>query len=82
MPQLVTRVDEDLAAAVDELVLEGVVASRSDAVRIALLALVDENRRSRIGKAIVSGYEAQPQSATEVGWADEASQRMIADEPW
>lgn len=82
MPQLVTRVDEDLAAAVDELVLEGVVASRSDAVRVALLALVDENRRARIGKAIVDGYRARPQTATDVGWADEASARMIADEPW
>ncbi len=82
MPQLVTRVDDDLAAAVDELVLEGVVASRSDAVRVALLALVDENRRARIAKAIVDGYRAQPQTATDVGWADEAGARMIADEPW
>ena len=82
MPQLVTRVDDDLARAVDELVASGAVASRSEAVRVALEQLVDRHRRRILGEQIAAGYAAVPQREGEVGWADEASVRMIADEPW
>ncbi len=82
MAQFVTRVDEELAAAVDALVEAGAVASRSDAVRLGLVQLVDRHRRDRIAAEIVQGYLRQPQTDPEVGWADEATVRMIADEPW
>jgi metal-responsive CopG/Arc/MetJ family transcriptional regulator len=82
MAQLVTRISEDLLAQVDELVAEAVVESRSEAVRLGLRGLVDAYRRRRIGDAIVAGYRAQPQGAGEVGWTDEATIAMIADEPW
>ncbi|MBA2424400.1 MAG: ribbon-helix-helix protein, CopG family [Actinobacteria bacterium] len=80
--QLVTRIDDDLAKELDELVLEGVAESRSDAVRQALRALLDRHRRRKVGEAIVEGYRRQPQTDEEVGWADEATVRMIAEEPW
>jgi Arc/MetJ-type ribon-helix-helix transcriptional regulator len=82
MAQLVTRVDDGLAAAVDGLVAAGVVASRSEAVRLGLERLVDRFRRDEIGARIVEGYRSLPQSEAEVGWADESSARMIAEEPW
>ena len=82
MAQFVTRVDEELAREIDRLVREGVVPSRSVAVRQGLEALVDRHRRRRIGDAIVAGYTRVPQTEGEVGWADEATARMIADEPW
>lgn len=82
MAQLVTRVDDDLAAAVDDLVAAGVVTSRSDAVRLGLQQLLDRHRRSEIGAQISNGYRTLPQSEDEVSWADESSRRMIADEPW
>jgi Arc/MetJ-type ribon-helix-helix transcriptional regulator len=82
MAQLVTRVEDDLAAAVDELVAAGIVASRSEAVRIGLERLVDGYRRREIGARIAKGYRAVPQTEAEVGWADEASVRMIAEESW
>jgi Arc/MetJ-type ribon-helix-helix transcriptional regulator len=82
MSQFVTRIDDDLTAEVDALVSEGVVKSRSDAVRQALGALVDLHRRRRIGEAIVEGYRRQPQTQEEIGWPDEATVRMIAEEPW
>ena len=82
MAQMVTRVDDRLAKAVDELVEAGVVASRSEAVRLGLRGLVDRYERDRIGGRIVEGYRAAPQSEADVGWADEASIRMIADEAW
>jgi Arc/MetJ-type ribon-helix-helix transcriptional regulator len=82
MPQLVTRVDEDLAAAVDALVAAGAVGNRSEAVRLALEQFVDRHRRDAIGARIAAGYAEIPQTDAEVGWADEASVRMIEDEPW
>ena len=82
MTQLVTRIDDELAAAIDELVTAGVVASRSDAVRLGLQRLLDHHRRSRLGACIVAGYRATPQTEQEVGWADGATVRMISEEPW
>lgn len=82
MPQMTTRVDDKLAAAVDELVDAGVVANRSEAVRIGLEQLVDRHRRGEIGRRIVEAYRRTPQTDAEVGWSDEATTRMIAEEPW
>lgn len=82
MAQLVTRVEDDLAAAVDQLVAAGIVASRSEAVRLGLERLVDRCRRDEIGLRIAEGYRTRPQTDAEVGWADESSVRMIAEEPW
>jgi len=82
MAQLVTRVDDELAAAVDELVATGVVSSRSQAVRLGLERLVDRHRRDVVGAGIVEGYRRRPQTEAEVGWADAASVGMISDEPW
>ena len=82
MAQLVTRVDEDLASLVDELVAEGVVESRSDAVRQGLRVLIDQHRRRRTAEAIIRGYEQHPLTDNEMGWSDEATVRMIKGEPW
>lgn len=82
MAQLVTRIDDELAASIDELITQGVVESRSDAVRRGLRGLIDQTRRRRTAAAIVDGYRAHPQSEEEVVWADEATIRMIAEEPW
>ena len=82
MAQLVARIDDGLARSLDELVAAGVVASRSEAVRLGLIELVRRYRRQQIGNQIVEGYRAKPQSDAEVGWADAASVQMIADEPW
>lgn len=82
MAQLVTRIDQELAAALDELVEAGVVANRSEAVRMGLAQLIDRHRRAQIGEAIVAGYRSVPQGEDESSWSDEATVAMIADEPW
>ena len=82
MTQFVTRLDGSLAAEVDRLVTTGLVASRSEAVRLGLRHLVDHYRRERTGSAIVDGYRRLPQTAEDVAWADDATRRMIAEEPW
>jgi Arc/MetJ-type ribon-helix-helix transcriptional regulator len=82
MQQLVTRIDDDLAAALDRLVDDGVVANRSEAVRLGLRHLIDQHRRQGIAAQIVAGYERMPQTEAEIGWVDDATAAMIADEPW
>lgn len=82
MTQLVTRIDNDLATSIDELIAEGVVESSSDAVRQGLRALIQQTRRRRTADAIAAGYTHRPQTEDEVAWADRATVQMIADEPW
>ncbi len=82
MSQLVTRIDDDLARAIDALVAEGVVESRSDAVRTALRELVDQHRRRRNAERDIAAYTAQPQTEEELYGIDEMTRRMIEEEPW
>ena len=82
MTQLVTRIDAELARSIDRLIADGVVESRSDAVRKGLRALIEQTRRSSTADAIIAGYTNRPQTDEEVAWADEATLRMIAEEPW
>jgi Arc/MetJ-type ribon-helix-helix transcriptional regulator len=82
MTQLVARVDEELIDAIDELIAAGIVSTRSEAVRRGLQELVDQTRRRRTAEAIVSGYEAIPQTEEEWGWADDSTVRMISEESW
>jgi Arc/MetJ-type ribon-helix-helix transcriptional regulator len=80
--QLVTRVPDVLAEAVDGLVREGTFASRSDAVRAGLEALLERERRTAVGRAIVEGYRRVPQHDDDLEWSDAATAAMIAEEPW
>ncbi|MGH7703995.1 MAG: ribbon-helix-helix domain-containing protein [Gemmatimonadales bacterium] len=77
-----TRIDDELAAALDELVHAGVAENRSDAVRRALRELVERHRRARTGAEIAAGYLCKPQSQEELGWTDAATVAMIAEEAW
>ncbi len=82
MAQFVTRLDDQLASSVDELVDQGVVASRSEAVRLALERLVDGHRRARIGVEIAEGYRRVPQSDKEIAGLEEATRALVEEEPW
>ncbi|MFL6068568.1 MAG: ribbon-helix-helix domain-containing protein [Gaiellaceae bacterium] len=82
MAQVVTRLDDRLMAEVDMLVAEGVVATRSEAVRLGLERLVDEHQRSRVGAEIVAAYRRLPQTDEELAGLDEATRALINEEPW
>jgi Arc/MetJ-type ribon-helix-helix transcriptional regulator len=82
MPQLVARLDDRLLAEVDSLVAEGIVGSRSQAVRLGLERLVDQYRRQRVGTAIVEAYRRRPQTDDELAGLDEATRALISEEPW
>jgi Arc/MetJ-type ribon-helix-helix transcriptional regulator len=80
--QLVTRIPDDVADAVDGLVRDGRFASRSDVVRAGLATIVERERRDAIGQAIVDGYQRVPQDDDDLAWPDAATSAMIAEEPW
>jgi Arc/MetJ-type ribon-helix-helix transcriptional regulator len=82
MAQLVARLDDDLLADVDRMVAAGVVASRSEAVRLGLERLVDQERRRRIGAEIVDAYQRQPQTDEDLAGLDEATRALVNEEPW
>jgi Arc/MetJ-type ribon-helix-helix transcriptional regulator len=82
MPQLVTRLDTELVDAVDRLIAAGVVANRSEAVRMGLEQLVDRARRAEIAAAIVEGYRSVPQGDEELRRAEEGLRALVTEEPW
>ncbi len=82
MAQLVTRLDDRLVEQIDALVAAGIVANRSDAVRLGLTALVDHHRRRLVGMEIVDGYRRQPQTDEELAGIDDATRSLIEEEAW
>jgi Arc/MetJ-type ribon-helix-helix transcriptional regulator len=82
MVQVVTRLDDGLAAELDGLVADGIVGNRSEAVRLGLQRLVEEHRRQRVGAEIVNAYSARPQTEEELAGLDQATRALIAEEPW
>lgn len=82
MTQLVARVDDSLVAAIDDLVSAGVLASRSEAMRIGLEALVEEHRKRIEGERIAEAYGRRPQTAEELAGVDAGTRALIEEEPW
>jgi Arc/MetJ-type ribon-helix-helix transcriptional regulator len=82
MAQLVTRIDDEMARQLDELLETGAVASRSEAVRQGLEILFETHRRRRIGESIVEGYRRVPEGVGPDQWSDKATAAMIAEESW
>jgi Arc/MetJ-type ribon-helix-helix transcriptional regulator len=78
MAQLVTRIDDELATAIDDLVTQGVYPNRSAAVRAALKELLRERRRQRD----IELYRRFPQTEDELAGLAEETRAMIEEEPW
>lgn len=82
MAQVVARLDDQLMAKVDELVADGLVGSRSEAVRLGLERLLDQYRRQRLGAQIADAYQRQPQTEEELAGLDAATRALVEEEPW
>jgi Arc/MetJ-type ribon-helix-helix transcriptional regulator len=80
--QIAVRIPTALAERLDALVTSGAYETRADAVRAALEALLDAERRADVGRRIVDGYRRIPQEDAEVAAAEEAASRSIDEEPW
>lgn len=80
--QIAVRIPDQLISALDDLVAGGRFSTRAAAVRSAIEALVDAERRNAQGEAIAAGYLALPQTEDEIEWARKAAILSIAEEPW
>jgi Arc/MetJ-type ribon-helix-helix transcriptional regulator len=80
--QIAVRIPTALAERLDALVSSGAYETRADAVRAALEALLDAERRADVGRRIVDGYRRIPQDDAEVAAAEDAASRSIDEEPW
>jgi Arc/MetJ-type ribon-helix-helix transcriptional regulator len=80
--QIAIRIPDDLAGELETLVSSGRFETKADAVRSALEALVDAERRAGVGRQIVEGYQRVPQDDADVASAHEAAIRSIDEESW
>lgn len=80
--QIAVRIPDELAESLEQLVESGRFETKADAVRTALEALIDAERRRRIGEVIADGYRRIPQDDDEVRAATRAAIRSIHEEPW
>jgi Arc/MetJ-type ribon-helix-helix transcriptional regulator len=80
--QIAIRIPDDLAGELETLVSSGRFETKADAVRSALEALVDAERRADVGRQIVEGYQRVPQDDVDVAATHEAAIRSIDEEPW
>jgi Arc/MetJ-type ribon-helix-helix transcriptional regulator len=80
--QIAVRVPEELLSELDALVASGAYESRAAAVRAGLEAITALERRRRIDRAIVAGYQRTPPTAVEDDAAIASLRDAIAEEPW
>ncbi len=80
--QIAIRIPDTLAEQLEALVTSGRFETKAEAVRSALEALVDAERRADVGRRIVEGYRKVPQDDADVAAAAGAASRSIDEEPW
>jgi Arc/MetJ-type ribon-helix-helix transcriptional regulator len=82
MTQIAVKLPDALVREVDDLVAQGLFASRSSAVRRALEAVVAGQRREAMERAYAEGYRRVPESEREMSEATRLAEQTINDEPW
>jgi Arc/MetJ-type ribon-helix-helix transcriptional regulator len=80
--QIAIRIPDALIGELDTLVASGRFETRADAVRAALDAFIDAERRAEVGRLIVDGYQRIPQDDDDVATAETAAATSIGEEPW
>lgn len=80
--QIAIRIPDILGAQLDALVSTGRFSTRAEAVRAALEALIDAERRAAVGRKIAEGYRRVPQDDADVTAANQVATRSIDEEPW
>jgi Arc/MetJ-type ribon-helix-helix transcriptional regulator len=80
--QIAIRIPDTVADQLEALVASGRFDTKADAVRAALEALLDAERRADVGRRIVEGYQRVPQDEADVAEARHAATRSIDEEPW
>jgi len=81
MTTVAVRLPDELVQRLDQLVAQGRYATRTEAVRRALVQLADDAERAEIDRAIVEGYRRSPPPEP-TGADDARADRSIAAESW
>lgn len=80
--QLAIRLPDDLLRDLDWIVIRLKYDSRTEAMRDALVRLINQERRREIGEQIAEGYRRMPQTEDEIAGGDQAFVDSVNDEPW
>ena len=76
------RLPDALASELQALVADGTFGSKADAIRSAIEALIDVERRRRVGAAIVEGYRRMPETPDESSRKLVSPRSLIEEESW
>lgn len=82
MTQIAVKLPDGLVRELDELVAQGLFASRSSAVRRAVEMIVSGQRRDALEEEYANGYRRAPESESELAEARRLATLAINDEPW
>lgn len=82
MTQIAVKLPDGLVQELDDLVARGVFPNRSSAVRLAVEAIIDRQRRDALERAFLEGYQRLPESDGELAEARRLAAQVINDEPW
>lgn len=77
-----TRFSDDEIAVIDDLVANGVGATRSAVIRRGVQHLADAERRTRTGEQIAESYRATPQGDADVANAMANAIALTEAESW
>ncbi|MHB8295536.1 MAG: ribbon-helix-helix domain-containing protein [Acidimicrobiales bacterium] len=80
--QIAVKLPDELLAAADHLVGEGIYASRSEVLRTGIEVLVRAHRREEIDDSYRRGYARLPESPGELAEAEILAVQAIKEEPW
>jgi Arc/MetJ-type ribon-helix-helix transcriptional regulator len=82
MTQIAVKLPDGLVRELDELVAQGLFASRSSAVRRAVEMIVSGQHRAALEEVYADGYRRIPESESELAEARRLAMLAINDEPW
>ncbi len=80
--QLAIRLPDDLLRDLDWVVHRLNYDSRTEAMRDALVKLIDQERRRQIDEQYIEAYTRMPQTDDEVESAYDSLRQAIEEEPW
>lgn len=80
--QIAARLPDELVTEVDRLVRQGSFASRSEAVRSSLEAMVSGRRRQMLDEQYREALARMPEADDELSDAHRLAVEAINDEPW
>jgi len=82
MTQIAVKLPDGLVRELDELVAQGLFASRSSAVRRAVEMIVSGQHRAALEEVYANAYRRVPESESELAEARRLATLAINDEPW